>query len=176
MNRLTEKLPPFAQKYREFQKINEAILPELEQVENEQEEIYNAQFILTCSEKYIKLWEESLGIVDGEQYSLEQRRINCINKKNNKLPYNRSKVNNRVYAIVPKEYCQITWGNNFINICVENSYESMKPYIYELLDGVLPLNMVIYITSRSITHGELKIYRHGQLKGYTHGEIKTLYE
>lgn len=146
MNRLTGLLPPFAQEYREFKIIHEAIIPELDQIKEEQNEIKDAQFIMTCPLKYIHLWEETLGIKDGEQNDLETRRINCLFKKCDTLPYNRKKINDRIYTIVPKEYCNILWGKNYINVGVAGQFLRLIKVINEMLDNVLPLNMIISVS------------------------------
>lgn len=176
MNKLTEMLPPFAQEYREFNVIHEAILPELEQLRQEQQEILDAQFIMTCPEKYMFLWERELGITDGEQYDLLTRRMNCLKKKNDILPYNRKKINDRVYAIVPKQYCDITWAKNWIRVKVHYDYAQMIPYIRDMLDEALPLNMVIYVEVKKATNRMLEKYRHMDLEPYTHDEITMLLE
>lgn len=143
MNKLTSMLPSFAQEYREFNIIQEAIISELDLLKEEQREIEEAQFIITCPKKYIHLWEESLGITDGAQYDLETRRINCIFKKNDSLPYNRKKVNDRIYSLVPKENCRIVWGKNWITVSVDGQYSNLFKVINKMLDDVLPLNMMI---------------------------------
>lgn len=174
MNRLTEMLPPFAREYREFNVIHEAIIPELDLLKQERQEIMNAQFIMTCPEKYIHLWEKDLGITNGEQYDLQTRRINCLNKKNDKLPYNRKKINDRIYALVPKEFSEITWAKNWIQVKVEATYKDQITYIYNMLDDVLPLNMVIYVKIMKATHRMLSKYRHSELANYTHRQLETL--
>lgn len=176
MNRLTEMLPPFAQEYREFNVIHEAILPELDLLKQERQEIMDAQFIMTCPEKYIHLWEKDFGITDGEQYDLATRRINCLNKRNDKLPYNRSMINNKIYTYVPKEYCSITWSKNWIKVKVRYDYEEMRPHIAKMLDEVLPLNMVIYVEIKQTTYRMLEGYRHMDLEPYTHNELTILEE
>lgn len=173
MNKLTEMLPPILREYREINIIHEAILPELIQLKNERKEIEDAQFIFTCPLKYIDRWEKSLKIENGDLYDLETRRINCYNRKNNTLPYSRKKINNRIYALVPKEYCEIKWGKNWIKVRIKYEYENMMKYIYTLLDDVLPLNMVIYVDIKKTTHEMLEVYKHKELEPYTHEELET---
>ena len=131
---------------------------------------------MTCPEKYMFLWERELGITDGEQYDLLTRRMNCLKKKNDILPYNRKKINDRVYAIVPKQYCDITWAKNWIRVKVHYDYAQMIPYIRDMLDEALPLNMVIYVEVKKATNRMLEKYRHMDLEPYTHDEITMLLE
>ena len=174
MNRLTSTLPPFAQGYREFNIIHEAIIPEFDLLKKEQREIEEAQYILTCPLKYIHLWEETLGIKDGEQYDLETRRINCIFKKNDSLPYNRRRINNRIYSLIPINQCEITWGKNWIKVRIKEQYYYLKKMINEMLDIILPLNMVIDVQLFKATHRMLEKYRHLDLERYKHSEIELL--
>lgn len=151
MNRLLEKIPTFLQEYREYIKITETEIPEFDLLLECYRDLTNAQFIFKCPEKWFKtLYEEPLGL-SGEGHTIEERRVAVYNLYNNGIPYNRTTVNNRVYAIIPKDKCDINISTHRVVVKISGEFFDKKDIVYTLLDTVIPLNMIIKIELKGNT-------------------------
>lgn len=174
MNRLLERIPTFLQEFREYIKLTEAKIPEFDLIKEQINKISDAQFIFKCPEEWFKeLYEEPLGL-NGEGLSIDERRVKVYNLYNNGIPYNKVTVNNRIYAIIPKDKCEIIRKRHHVTVKIHPDYMDKANIVYQLLDSVIPLDMVIKVRVRATTFAQLKKYTHGELKIYTHGQIKLL--
>lgn len=171
MNRLLEKIPTFLQEYREYIKITEAEIPEFDLLLNYYQDLTNAQFIFKCPEQWFKkLYEEPLGL-NGDGLTIDERRVIVYNLYNNAIPYNRTTVNNRIYALIPKEKCDIVITSHKVVVKISGEYIDKKDIVYNLLDTVIPLNMIIRIELKGNPWNKLSTYTWGYLKPHLWDEI-----
>ena len=119
-------------------------------------------------------WEAILGIVPSNKAELEDRQIAIYTRMFHMVPYTYENIQKTLDSILGK-------GNTLlipdveaqtckVILAVDNrfKFESVK----ELLDNIIPANMILTVEIDYRTHDDLSKYTHSRLGNYTHEIIK----
>lgn len=139
---LLEHLPPFMQEYIEMQQIMFAENPDVQLLENRQEVVKNNQFILTCDETGISMFEKLLSIIPSVNDTLEERKTRVITKWNDSLPYTYKGLIKALNVLCGEGGYQISTNFNEyrLYLVVSLSHVSLKQ-LDEIIIDMIPANI-----------------------------------
>lgn len=170
---LLEKLPLYHRGIYEYQQIAKAQEPELEAILKAIDFVLDNFFIETATEYGISRLEKMARVTPVEGDTLDTRRFNLLAKWNSNIPYTEQALNQLLSALCGEDgYKLIIDGANYtltVKLALYN--ESNIEAVRELLEKVVPANMVINITLYN-SYGTLTSFTHEQLAQYTHTELR----
>lgn len=150
---LLEYLPPFMQNYKELQNIFDVEEPKLHDINIQIDKILDNQFISTCDENGILLFENLLNITPNFNDVLQTRITRVLMKFNDFPPYTFKYLINALDALYGCENYQFIekfddyfFDINFINNFLPNDINLLNEFIYY----IKPANLVYQITSKNI--------------------------
>lgn len=154
-NRVARNLPDIYDGIKETDELTETVAVELDELDNARKRVDVEQFIMTASEKFIRMRERGYDIrADPSIESLDFRRRRLIVRQSTRLPITQRKVweilDNLVGVGNWEEYlnvedCEVTF-------VFEATDASVDREIDYTLDRVIPLNMELKIARRLITN------------------------
>lgn len=143
-------LPPIYNNIVEAEALTATATNEVELLEVAKKRVENEQFIMTSSERFIRMREKGFDIrADPSTESLEFRKQRLITRQSTRLPLTQRKVNEIVRSIVGDDYdeyldveaCKVLFA-------VDATEASVSREVDEVLDRVIPLNMELSIARR----------------------------
>lgn len=172
---LLEYLPAFLQSVREYKAICQSEQPQVEALWQGAQEAMADQFIPTATENGVKRWEKILHITPKATDTLEERRFRILTCINQQTPHTITALRQQLEALCGKEGYTAQCDNNSYTLTVRVALSQKSNYdaVADLLDRVVPANIVIDLSLLYNQHQSLKGYTHGQLKAYTHSQLKT---
>lgn len=149
---LIKYLPQYVQNYREIQYIMKSLDPELQTIEDETEIIKDNQFISSCNEVGISMFEKMLGIYPLAEDDLQIRIDRVLLKWRDYPPYTlRYLINvlNDLYGSENYEFIE-DFNNYTFNIKFVNNYTpSDLIAFYKYICGIKPANLVFNVSRYS---------------------------
>lgn len=158
----------------EFQAMFNGAQAEADRLEDWIEAAYDETYPDTASEYGIARWEKILGIVPGISDTLAERRFRVQAALSLTLPYTYRRLEQLLeLACGPGNYSIELYPNEF-RIRVNIGLVSAANYntVVDLLEQVVPVNMIVETEIEFTRHSELTGYTHGELAAYTHQEIR----
>ena len=120
-------------------------------------------------------WESILGLVAPDDMPLEDRQFTIYTKLFTRPPYSYNNVIKMIEFLIDSKAYDFKRDVNTktveIKIAVSSRYKAEA--ITELLDNIIPANMILNITIVYTTHDHMTIHTHDELSVYTHDEIKV---
>lgn len=164
---------PVLRGIKEFKQIALAVEPEIKLLLNACERSLSNMFIETADEAGIEQFERLMGITPESDASLEVRRFNVQSNWREDVPYTAGELENLLSDMVGKgNYgVAINYDDYEVTVKLGLGQEAMVDTVAELLEQVVPVNMIITITTYN-THFILSEYTHAQLSTYTHSEAR----
>lgn len=171
---LISYLPEYMQTYKEIREALLAQQPEIQKLEDTTENIQNNQFILYANEQGIERFEALLGVKAVDDDSLENRKFRVLSLWNNYIPYTTQVLHGKLETICGKDGYKLKVINEQYKVVVRVALKSKKNFkmVEEMLNIVLPANMIIDLSLLYNQHSTLLKYTHAQLKGKTHREVR----
>lgn len=173
---LIDYLPEFLKNIREYKAIlTDAVQPEVVELNDAIDNAMNDQFIQDATENGVSRWEKMLKIVPRATQSLDDRKFVILTRMNEQLPYTMTSLKQRLETLCGKNgYVVSLDANNFlltvrIALTAQNAYKS----VCEMLEKVVPANMVIDVSLLYNKNEQLSVYTHEQLSAYTHEELRN---
>lgn len=173
--RLTDYLPPVLRQVYELRAIGEAEDPELREFQREAENVRADQFVLQATENGVARWEHILGIAPKGTDTLDSRKFRILTRLNEQLPYTIRMLRRQLASLcgpdgysvhVDLESFQLTVK---INLIAKSNYADVA----ELLERVVPLNILIDLSLLYNQHSTLAASTHGQLASFTHSQLRN---
>lgn len=123
----------------------------------------------TCSR-----WESILGIVPADDMTLDDRQFNIYTKLFQSTPYTYRKLIEMMDYLVGETNYRMTRDVKAKTLQVKISIGSRfkAESVKELLDRIVPANVLLNIEIAYTTHNNMSAYTHNELSVYTHDEIK----
>lgn len=122
-------------------------------------------------------WEGLLGIRPADNATLEDRQFVIYTKLMRSLPYSFRNVQRILNDLVGEGNYTMTRDVGaktlFIKVALGGDFLGRADAIAELLDNIVPANMLLNIKIAYTTHADMSKYTHEELSVYTHNEIKT---
>ncbi len=159
-------IPDIAQMY----DINEKQCEALDQAIEEM----NANIFLdSMGESMIERWEEMLKISPLDNDSLEDRRFRVKSKVMERLPYSIRVIWQKLDTLCPGGYA-MTVSEDRTEVSIKLALTSIKMIedVGELMEEMLPLNMVFTIEIMFNQYKALSKYTYAELAEFTHGELR----
>jgi D-ribose pyranose/furanose isomerase RbsD len=175
--KLIDYLPRFTQTYREIATIMETEQFEIDRAWLEAENALADQFILEATERGVKRWESMLGISPKDTNSLEERKFRILTRLNQELPYTLRKLEVVLTNLCGENGFSVNVQSENYTVNVTLAVENQNNYqeVVEVLDKMIPANMIKHVQIMYAQHKNLTKYTHKQLAAYKHGEIKEVF-
>lgn len=152
--KLIEYLPPIMQRFSEIKEIMNTEDIELENVNECIGKILDEAFIKDCSEYGIRRYESILAIVPDRSDSLEERKTRVTAKYNNSLPYTYRTLLKKLEVLYGTGNYEVSGDlqRYCIEVTVHSELRGQKRILFEILDGLLPINMVFNAKNEVLRH------------------------
>lgn len=142
---LIDYLPPFIQEYIEIKNLMSAENPEFQLVEDLSEEIKDNQFIKTCDETGISMFEDMLGITASEEDTLESRISRVLMKWSEGDPYTYNVLISKLQNLCGEDNFVLVpdWNNYKVTIITHLRLYGQVNDLENLLKNAFPCNIEI---------------------------------
>lgn len=157
---LISYLPPIIRDVRELKAITDAENPEFRLVFGTSEQVLKNQFIHDCDIDGISRYESILGIKPTSDDTLESRVFRVLSRWNDVVPY--------TYKALVQKLVQLCDGLNYtislenwiytINLKTHMGVYGGLQEIYNLLDEIVPCNMVVNLSNDLIHENETDVF------------------
>lgn len=130
-------------------------------------------FLDSMNEDMIVRWEEMLQITPNTDDTIDDRRFRVKTKVMERLPYSLRVIQQKLDTLCPDGYVMtISEDRTEINIRLMLKSKKMVKDVGELMEEILPLNMIFNVT---ITWNQYIVYKsqtYGDLTKYTHKTMR----
>lgn len=153
-------LPPIIQELRELQAITNAENPEFQLIFDTSEQVLKNQFINDCDLDGIKRYEDILNIKPSLNDTMESRKFRVLSRWNDKMPYTWNSFLKKLDSLCGEGNYTISLDNGIYTIYLETHigiYGGLDE-IYNLLNEVIPCNLVVNITNVLFGGSEEQIF------------------
>ncbi|QVY60922.1 putative phage tail protein [Cytobacillus gottheilii] len=133
------------------------------------------QFIQTATEYGVSRRERMLNIFPSGTDSLETRKFRLLTRYNEQAPYTRHVIRNLMDSLCGKNgyTLSIDATNKIIQVKIELTVKGMFNAVVDMLERIVPANMIIDVQLRYNQHNKLANYTHAQLSVYTHNQLRN---
>ena len=154
--------------------LDEAETPELKSLYECIAEALDNGFIETAKEKGVARAEKIVGISPKATDTLEERKINLIAKYNEDLPYTIKKLHELLAVLCGEKGYHLEINNNEfkLTVKVELTSKKSKTSVEELLERVVPVNMILSVTLMYNQHKTVGKLKNKDLRKYTHDGVR----
>lgn len=170
---IKEYVPPYIMDYVEFKKVMEAENPELQAIESTHVQVIDNRYITTCDIDGIARFESILGITPLADDTLENRQFRVLSRWNASIPYNFQFLNDKLKTLCGDGYT-ILIDFDLQTIVVKLGLDNKNNFnsVIEILEQIVPCNMITNVILLFNTHDTLAAYTHDQLSVHTHDYLK----
>ena len=147
---------------------------EIEAINNTHNQLVDNRYIVSCDETGIQHFEKLLGVTPLGDDTLDDRKLRCIAKWNQVLPYNYTVLNNKLSALCGKDGYSIEMDFAAQSIVVKlalgvkNQFTIVKNVVSEMV----PCNIITDVAVMFNTHERLSAYTHEQLSVRTYAQMR----
>lgn len=172
---LVSYLPEALQDYQELRETLQAQNPEIQELEDLTEVIKDNLFIVRCNEQGIGRFEKMLGMKPLDSDTLENRRFRVLSLWNNTIPYTIPVLQKKLETICGKSGYSLAILSEQYKVVVRVALNNKRnlEMVKDMLEGVIPANMVIDLSLLYNKHEDLGKYTHGQLSARTYGQLRS---
>lgn len=160
---------------REEQEIAKSVNPEFSLLWERIRQFLNDCFIETAQLYVIERWEKIVGIVPKVTDTLDERRNRILYKMQVTLPYSEGTLKHIYLAgIVGEGNYKVTVDpvNCTIEVLLNPGAQTQWDDIVQMLDTILPANMVLTVGFMGTPNNMLETYTHDELAAFSHDEIR----
>lgn len=142
-----------------------------ENIQNVEKDI----FIDTATEEGIKRRETILGITAQDTNTLEERRFCVKTRWNDTYPYTYDYLMQRLDNLLGKGKYTLTIDTEKMSMRCMLELEAEKMYnaFVEMIEKIVPLNIVLEFDLKYIQQKDLATFKHKELAAYKHAEIRN---
>ena len=163
-------LPPILQDVRELQAVTNAENPEFQLVFDTSEQVLKNLFIYDCDLDGIKRYEAILGIKPSVDDTLESRIFRVFSRWNDRIPYTWKAFLEKLDTLCGEGNYTITLDNGIYTIYLVTHigiYGGLEE-IYNLLNEVIPCNLVVNVSNILYGGSETAEYNGGTIASGLH--------
>ena len=166
-------LPDILKKIYEFEQIFNAEEPELSLVFARCDMILDECFIDTLDGYGCKRWEDMLAIAAKDTDTLDLRRLRIKTALNGDTPYTMRSLENKLKALCGEGNFVLKYANDIYTLTVGLALaaKAQFDYLKQVLEEIVPANIIIDIFLMYNTHEVLSAFRHNELALYKHIEL-----
>ena len=171
---MLELLPPYLREYTEMKEIMGVEGVEIEVINSTHNQIVDNRYITTCNDTGIKRFETLLEITPLSNDTLDDRKLRCIARWNQVLPYNYNVLKSKLASVCGNDgySLDVDFDTQTISVEIALGVKNQFNIVAEMIEGMVPCNMVTNIVLMYNTHETLGAYTHGQLAAHTYGQIR----
>lgn len=175
VRKLIDYYPQMLKGFREIKAFTDAEQKETDQLWESQYRVLDDQFAATASERGVMRWEQILGIVPKATASLQERRFLILTRLAEELPYTMGMLRQQLDALCGAGGYKVMLEPGEYTITVRVALTAKGNYadVKDLLERVLPANMILDFSLLYNQHGTVGRFTHGQLKGFLHHNIRN---
>lgn len=170
-----EYLPPVMRVFKENKEIAKAENPQIIKLWQAVRTGMDDQFIQTSTEYGISRRERMLNIFPSGSDTLETRKFRLLTFYNQQAPYTRRVLRNLLTALCGENgyTLSIDAVNKIIRVRVELTVRGMFNAVQDLLERIVPANMVIDVQLRYNQYNKFSSFTHAQLAAFTHNQLRN---
>ncbi len=171
---LSEYLPGILKNIRELSAIMRVETPVVRELWQACEDCMNDQFIPEATENGISRREKMLGITPYATDTIEDRRFRLLTRYNENTPYTRRSLERMLTSLCGESGYELTIITSKFTVIVKVALIAKKQVdsIIDLLERILPYNMVFTVTLLYNTWEMVRPYTWGAASAKTWKELK----
>ena len=171
---ILDYLPDVIKEIKEFDAIATAENPEINNLWQNHQKVFDNQFISTLDADGCTRWEKMLNITPKGTATVEDRRLAISARINASLPYTYRQLENFLRNICDDDYTMTLDNANYtltvlLNLSRQNQFDAVS----NLLTRVMPANIVFEVGLKYNQYKSIKPYQYSLLIHYTCYEIRT---
>lgn len=172
--KLENYLPQFLREVREIKSIIGTEQLELEAAWKYAEGILPEFFLDDMTVYGVERWESILEIIPKTAETLEERRMRIKTKLKKDLPYTKRNLEAKIASLCGStDYSVVCDSNNYtIKVRIPLTDKISMEEIGQLLERIVPANMVVDLSLMYNQHQLLSGYTYGQLGVYSHQQLR----
>lgn len=173
--KLTDYLPRAVAGILEYQALAAAEQPEMERLQARQENLRRDQFVKDATETGMCRWEKCLSIVPRATDTLEERKFTVLSRLNQWLPHTVITLREQLEILCGKDGYSLEMDYNAyaLQIAVALTAKSNLLAVHEMLQRVVPANIVITLSLKYNQYAAFARNTHGQLTAHTHHSLRN---
>lgn len=167
-------LPDVLKNVAEMRAIMDAETPEIQAIWNACEDCMNDQFISEATENGIARREKMLNITPYATDTLEDRRFRIQTRYNEDIPYTRKALDSMLRSLCGADGYQLSiiTQSFTVNVKVKLFAKKQRDSINELLERILPYNMVFTVKLLYNTWEKVRRYSWNEASSFTWRQLK----
>lgn len=171
---LLDYLPFFMQNVEEIKKIMEVSQPEVENINQNLKILLQDLFVLNSTENATKHYEKMFNIIPKFSDTLEKRQLDILVLYNQILPFTLETLKEKLNAICGENgyTLNIIYEKFILNVKLVLDKKSLIFTVEDLLERIVPVNIIINISIDYNVWKDLNIYNWKSLNIYRWGDIK----
>jgi len=171
---LIEYLPGVLREIKEFKALSAAENTEVIGLWEELENVLDDQFVNESTLNGVKRWERILGIKALDTDTLSDRKFRILTRLNEQLPYTYTNLEAQLNLLCGRDEYKLILDSSAYALTVKVALTVKKKYaeVSNLLDRVVPCNIVITLLLMYNQNSTLHQYTHVQLRHKTYGELR----
>lgn len=149
--------------------------PEMVESWNAADNVMNDQFIMDATENGVSRWEKIMKIVPKATDTLEARKFALLAKSTEQLPYTFTALHGQMEMLCGEDGFSIERNVNTFTLKVRVALAAKSNFdaVKELLERVVPANMIVDISLLHNQNEVISAYTHEQLSAYTHEQLRN---
>lgn len=174
--RLIEYIPHIIRDVKEYKAIlNDAEQDEMVLSWQATDDALNDQFIIDATENGVSRWEKILGIVPKATLTLDERKFTILTRINEQLPFTITTLKEQLKSLCGADGYVVELEANVYTLIVKVALVAVQNYndVQQLLNRIVPANLVIQLSIIYNTHEVLHAFTHGELHAYTHYQLRN---
>lgn len=173
---LMNYLPHILREVREFKAIlNDAEQPEMVAMWGAADDALKDQFVVDATENGVARWEKILGITSKATATLDERKFTILSRINEQIPFTLRTLEEALDSLCGSDGYSVQLKENEYTLIVKVALVAASNYndVKNLLDRVVPANMVIRLEVLYNPHNIFKASTHQELNAYTHYQLRN---
>jgi hypothetical protein len=165
---------PVLRELKEFKEIAKAEEPEIILLLKAVDKTLNDMYIQTAEEDGIARFEKLLGLYPAPEDSLDTRRFRVQTKWNDQLPYTEEELHTRLISLCGEGgyVLNISYSKYTLDVAVALNNKDALSLVQELLDQMVPCNMIVTARLQYNTYAWLANRTHSELSTFTYTGIR----
>lgn len=157
-NDLLIMIPVWFQRVLEFPEIMKAWAYALDQFDGDVKKVWDNQYIQTCDEATLSLYEKLLGITPSGTETLEYRRTVVWNKYSMIVPFSIGFLKERLTQVYDNNEVEVDPVNCVLTVDLYESGTGSVDSVYQLLYDVVPAHIEIRLIKQGLVDIEDNAY------------------
>lgn len=171
--KLIDYLPQVIAEVKDYQELMKTEQAEIEKLWQKAHQALDNQFIESTDEQGIARYELMLNIEPKAADDLEIRQFRVLSRYNEQLPYTYAKMVERLKALCGESGVKVESQGLSLTVKVELTAKGKVDEVKELLDRMIPANIVVDVSLLYNQWKQVKGLKWGQVKNRTWGQLRN---